>query len=739
MAATTTEGFFSSVYHRFQQWKNPAPTSQHPCIDPSQLFLLGKHLTALHHLCLRCNVSNLPKKPRNSDPNISGSPQKNRRDPVMPSTIISSGTHLNLGDFAKLSVNDVKMAIKDLSAKRQDVESISVQDDVQINSKSFSKLKVRFPGLQGLQVRGTQLENSEMINAIAATGVKNLDFSNSKLTDDGLIQLVKQNPGIENLDISNCGLLTDRGFGCLSHLTNLKSLKASQMINVTLEGFKKIPVEKLEYLDLSYSWPLAGCVGDDLCQCLSNAKQLRYVNFAFESGNIHCSSQNALTEVGLSLLAQNNPLLETLIMTDNYQGAPEGLMAWKNMSNLVELEFSRIYTNGPGVPEDVFSMLGTLPKLKFLRLEGSVSATNSSSWSAFAHSKIEQLWATQDVFADGDFNTGVSFLPSTLVDLRIGTNNSQGPLPSALSKSLAKFTNLQSLGLQNYILNGELIAESWEGNFKNLKALNFSYGDALGFEVVCKNSSKIESVTLDLDINPIGYEAVKPLATLKNLRAFTVNGQLPQQFLVDLLTAKPPLENLDLTNCLSTSAVIELLPNVATTLKTLFLMYSSSLNNNQDSGLQNLSHLVNLRHLSLWGDFKPEDYSFLPSLPEVNFLFITDMKMPPIQPPGTIPPPIQSASGVNAQVLEWIGEMPKIETIAFQLTDFGNDALQGLVSRPLKNLTIHRDLRTPRSLNDGAESFLSQITSLETLNMDGQLSVQALKEFNRKVHPFYSR
>lgn len=82
--------------------------------------------------------------------------------------------------------------------------------------------------------------------------------------------------------------------------------------------------------------------------------------------------------------------------------------------------------------------------------------------------------------------------------------------------------------------------------------------------------------------------------------------------------------------------------------------------------------------------------------------------------------------------------MPSLKTVTFQLTRFGNDALNGLLQRPLDSLIIYHQNRDGKSfLNDGAVPILSQMTSLQVLETNHQLSATALEQIDEAVHLFY--
>lgn len=710
------------------------PRSQHACIDPKCLFLTGEHITTpLHNGCLNCSVSRLPsmsKKPRIENITVADGTSiipviKTQEAVFMPSTVIPS-SHLDLGEFVNRSVEEVKAAINLLSTKRGDVQTISIPKNVNVTPEIVSSLKTQFPKLQGLHIDGAHLQNLEMHHAIAQTGTKNVDLSHSKLTDDQLIQFILENPDIENLDITDCGLITDKGFAALSKLTFLKSLKAGLLVNVSKEGLNAIPTENLVYLDLRQSWNFYSNVSDDLCKHLATAKNLRYLNFTGAGG-----TTTGITDEGIDSLAKNNPLLEALLFQDIYKGTSDGLKVLKNLTNLVELDLSREFSDGPPVNGDVISMFGTMPELAFLRLSNNFNSIDPTIFSTFTNSKIVQLWIDSLFSKSNVLNEGISYLPSTLLDLRISSCSINAPLTETLCASLVKFTDLLRLKLGGYFLNGDVVSKYWEGNLKKLEELNVSYGDAQGFEVVCRNSSNIACVVL-YSGNPVklDYDVIKPLLTLEDFRIFSIDYQLPEQFLLELLALKRPLEYLDLSNCLITPAIIKALPNVASTLKWIWVQYGSD----ESPGLEHLARLENLQTLNLWGNFKPEDYSFLPLMKNVKNLFITDC----YGDPSTIYGKTKIPGGVDDSVVQLIGQMPALRNLTFQLTRFGNDALSGLVPCPLDILAIwYNSVSYPSQINDGAVPILSEMTSLQILETECQLTKQGLQQVNEAVKLFW--
>jgi hypothetical protein len=252
--------------------------------------------------------------------------------------------------------------------------------------------------ITGLDAGG--LMNDRVLARVAALDqVTSLGLGGSReLTDDGLLQLARM-PQLERLDLSEYpgGRLTDRGFGVLRHLPNLRAFAMTWQLGVTDAGVVNLKFcDRLERVDL-----MGSHTGDGAIEALRGKPTLEYVQ-----------TGRRVTDAGLALLHEF-PALTHLLVDGPFTN--EGLARIAALERLAELD---LFWHVTGITADGFAHLVRLPNLTSLgadnelsndaamasiaqmpalrKLRAQNSVATDAGWDALSRSRtLEQLWGRE--------------------------------------------------------------------------------------------------------------------------------------------------------------------------------------------------------------------------------------------------------------------------------------------------------------------------------------------------------
>jgi Leucine-rich repeat (LRR) protein len=122
-----------------------------------------------------------------------------------------------------------------------------------------------------VNLRGTWVDNVEMIDIARLPKLQRLDLSHTRITDEGMLHL-KPASQIEDLDLYYAEWVTDQGMTAIKNWKKLKRLdvRGTRISNGTLEIVSHMP--QLEALDISNSQITDN--GMDMLITLTNLKEL---------------------------------------------------------------------------------------------------------------------------------------------------------------------------------------------------------------------------------------------------------------------------------------------------------------------------------------------------------------------------------------------------------------------------------------------------------------------------------
>jgi internalin A len=123
----------------------------------------------------------------------------------------------------------------------------------------------------GVNLRGTWVDNVEMIDIARLPKLQRLDLSHTRITDEGMLHL-KPASQIEDLNLYYAEWVTDQGMTAIKNWKKLKRLdvRGTRISNGTLEIVSHMP--QLEALDISNSQVTDN--GMDMLITLTNLKEL---------------------------------------------------------------------------------------------------------------------------------------------------------------------------------------------------------------------------------------------------------------------------------------------------------------------------------------------------------------------------------------------------------------------------------------------------------------------------------
>lgn len=496
----------TSWWDTLRSWFDPR--NQHECKSPKYLFLQSKLSTLQTQPCCLRNAMVIVHLSELNAKKAKKAPED----------------HLDLNQFSPFSPQEVKKIQKHFSKNAP--SSVSLPSDLPVSKAHLDLLFETFPSICGIQLSNLHLSEKSVFQVVSSRAIANIDLSSSQLDDQQLSQLVESHPMISGIDISSCFHITDVGMEALSKLRDLRTLRAGGLVQVTAEGLQKIPTMQLEHLDLGdpEGATASSNVDDAVCRHISGARALRYLDLS-------SAKKGKITGEGILSLASSVSELFLLNLHNSYVGSSEALMSLEQLKNLVYLNLSDDASDKI-IDDDVVSMLGTLPKLRILKMSGSIKSKDGEAFKTFQHSPLELFWF------DGNhhkINRGIKYLPKGIVELKFSPPEG-APLKEADLEPLLEFDRLKGLSL--FDLPGDF-AQKFAMRRPPLEILEIGISDSKTLSALIPFGRTLRNLILIYD--PEENPHAEALRNFRELEMLTLNTNFSSE---DYLTFIPVLKNL---------------------------------------------------------------------------------------------------------------------------------------------------------------------------------------------------
>ena len=215
-----------------------------------------------------------------------------------------------------------------------------------------------------VNLRGTWVDNFEMIDIARLAKLQRLDLSHTRITDEGMLHL-KPASQIEDLDLYYAEWITDQGMTAIRNWKKLKRLdvRGTRISNGTLEIVSHMP--QLEALDISNTQITDN--GMDMLITLTNLKELSLGQGRVSAGDLgFLRVLTTLTSLDIGGAKPTPPDMGNR-KVDRARAQPLPATTIKAMAELKELRVLRMaYT---GVSSADLKALSVLEKVEKLGLQ----------------------------------------------------------------------------------------------------------------------------------------------------------------------------------------------------------------------------------------------------------------------------------------------------------------------------------------------------------------------------------